>query len=620
MPKPVPKPVPTPVPKPVCKPVPKPQPPNCGGEANLKHDLVKSKQADELFARIQSDIKWQKQLEAKLESTGITPFKGCLAQLNTVLPGILKAGLVALVHCRGLMAIGQPFHGLQAAVELPAYVTLAEMLAILRLYTGNELYQGLNSAMNDQEKRETQIDPWLPVIKLLELACRAVPTKFRKGSLYNKPLYVFRGVNWKYPNTTEPNPAGHFRLGSIRTFWQFTSHALTKQAAATFAGQSGTIFRVLLVDAPYLEPLSCYPWEQEVLLAPLTKYRIVRVSKDGPHDLIDLVQIKTYPAVLRPYTGGYSRNELADSPSLFAGVVLALLQASGTVTLRDRDLMKDLHESLLPKKIPRINYLVSWFVDAKPTNWTLLLKAAQAKSIVGPLPEGEAETRVLVQYACGLCLLGLAGRKALPPSGTPELGCQLLHQALGFGGPSLFPPAAAALAQRYTAHPPVAMPGTTMPVPTTEELLGIGARAKLASAQLLMGAKLERQGRYAKAAASFKAADSQGYEEAAFRLGLLYEFDRAQPRVPTTPHRAACEQYYRCHTHAEALFRRGRLLLLGLGIDPDVPLAVKLLERALVMGCLLAAGPLSDVYQSREDHDGAARMAAFMHPASALAQ
>jgi hypothetical protein len=150
----------------------------------------------------------------------------------------------------------------------------------IRLYTTqwenneNSLYWLLNRDLREANHRE-QMEPWFGYLKLFLMGLMKLPSENRT---------VYRGVKMDFSE----DYAGKEDI----TWWHINSCSENVKALEDFIGQSGkrTLFSIESCRGKMIQECSDYPEEQEILLLPGTRLRVVGILKQ-PSDL-HIIQLK----------------------------------------------------------------------------------------------------------------------------------------------------------------------------------------------------------------------------------------------------------------------------------------------------------------------------------------
>jgi hypothetical protein len=134
--------------------------------------------------------------------------------------------------------------------------------AAIYLYTmPNEFVSKLNIVLRDPNRQ--LLKPWLHFLKLFMTALQKLPpTK----------ATVWRGVNYDATLT--------FVEGEVYTWWNITSCSMDLKSVQPFLGEDGTLFAIETIHGRNISTFSAVSDEQEVILMPCTRVRVISNSSD----------------------------------------------------------------------------------------------------------------------------------------------------------------------------------------------------------------------------------------------------------------------------------------------------------------------------------------------------
>ncbi|CAF0733536.1 unnamed protein product [Rotaria sordida] len=127
----------------------------------------------------------------------------------------------------------------------------------------NSFYQVINSALRAEDR--SSLKPWFGYLKLFGTAVQKLPT-VRKN--------LWRGV------TTDI--AKNFKVGDEFTWWTISSCSTSVNIIKHFLGSNSTLFLIEAVNGKDISVYTNYPSENEVILCPGTRLRVVSDPLDQP--------------------------------------------------------------------------------------------------------------------------------------------------------------------------------------------------------------------------------------------------------------------------------------------------------------------------------------------------
>ena len=155
------------------------------------------------------------------------------------------------------------------------YLSEAEKAAIY-LYTLNGLYKELNRICRDRDLRE--INLWKPYGVNIIRALKKLPYYWGE---------VYRGISWPMKNFE-----GTYVPNNVVLWDAFTSTTKKRDVAKKFAKKS-VLFEIITWHGRWIQPLSRYENEEEVLLVASTFFRVTSVKKniEGLNYIVKLEEI-----------------------------------------------------------------------------------------------------------------------------------------------------------------------------------------------------------------------------------------------------------------------------------------------------------------------------------------
>jgi hypothetical protein len=139
--------------------------------------------------------------------------------------------------------------------------------AAIFLYTmewgENSFYQVLNRALRAEDR--SSLKPWFAYLKLFDTVAHKLPT-VRKN--------LWRGV--------ARDVAKNFKKGDEFTWWTISSCSTSVNIIKDFLGSNSTLFLIEAVNGKDVSNYTNYPSENEVILCPGTRLRVVIDPLDQP--------------------------------------------------------------------------------------------------------------------------------------------------------------------------------------------------------------------------------------------------------------------------------------------------------------------------------------------------
>lgn len=175
--------------------------------------------------------------------------------------GIASKPLQTLVRaCKELMLDESAKKSVETVAGIGKGKLTVDEAAAIHMYTTNALYQKLNAALRNQDRKSVTV--YFPYLRLLLSA-------LRKLEPCAKPLY--RGVNLDL--------ASQYPEGSTVTWWAVSSCTTELAVANSFGG--GTLFKIKPRTSVPIKMFSAYKNEEELVLAPGIQLKVLKVSKIG---------------------------------------------------------------------------------------------------------------------------------------------------------------------------------------------------------------------------------------------------------------------------------------------------------------------------------------------------
>ncbi|CAF1451282.1 unnamed protein product [Adineta steineri] len=139
--------------------------------------------------------------------------------------------------------------------------------AAVYLYTmewgENSFYRIINRALRAEDR--STLKPWFAYLKLFDVAVQKLPT-IRKN--------LWRGV----PKDVTTN----FKKGDEFTWWTISSCSTSVNIIKNFLGPNSTLFLIEAINGKDVSSCTNYPNEDEVILCPGTRFRVVSDPLDQP--------------------------------------------------------------------------------------------------------------------------------------------------------------------------------------------------------------------------------------------------------------------------------------------------------------------------------------------------
>lgn len=162
-----------------------------------------------------------------------------------------------------------------AAAGNPDKAMSSELYAAILLYTGNSIYRELNRVLRTDWKSARKYWNYL---RLYFAAMECMP---------KKPVTLWRGIAADLYDEYVP--------GKVITWWMVSSCTSSKQVAENFMNQLGSTATLLTLhtkNACDISPLSFYPHEQESLLSPGTKLKVLSRKRKGKVAEIEVEEVE----------------------------------------------------------------------------------------------------------------------------------------------------------------------------------------------------------------------------------------------------------------------------------------------------------------------------------------
>ncbi|CAF3600529.1 unnamed protein product [Adineta steineri] len=139
--------------------------------------------------------------------------------------------------------------------------------AAVYLYTmewgENSFYQVINRALRAEDR--SALKPWFAYLKLFDVAVQKLPN-VRKN--------LWRGVS--------KDITRNFKKGDEFTWWTISSCSTSVNIIKDFLGPNSTLFLIEAINGKDVSSCTNYPNENEVILCPGTRFRVVSDPLDQP--------------------------------------------------------------------------------------------------------------------------------------------------------------------------------------------------------------------------------------------------------------------------------------------------------------------------------------------------
>ncbi|CAF4903340.1 unnamed protein product [Rotaria sp. Silwood1] len=139
--------------------------------------------------------------------------------------------------------------------------------AAIFLYTmewgESSLYQVINRTLRAEDR--STLKPWFGYLKLFDAAVQKLPTVQKN---------IWRGA--------ARNIAQNYKAGDEFTWWTISSCSTTVNIIKDFLGSNSTLFLIEAVNGKDISKYTNYPSENEVILCPGTRLRVVSDPLDQP--------------------------------------------------------------------------------------------------------------------------------------------------------------------------------------------------------------------------------------------------------------------------------------------------------------------------------------------------
>ncbi|CAF1224096.1 unnamed protein product [Adineta steineri] len=139
--------------------------------------------------------------------------------------------------------------------------------AAVYLYTmewgENSFYQVLNRALRAEDR--SSLKPWFAYLKLFDVAVQKLP---------NVQKILWRGV----PKDITRN----YKQGDEFTWWTISSCSTSVNKIKDFLGPNSTLFSIEAINGKDVSSCTNYPNENEAILCPGTRFRVVSDPLDQP--------------------------------------------------------------------------------------------------------------------------------------------------------------------------------------------------------------------------------------------------------------------------------------------------------------------------------------------------
>ncbi|CAF3486039.1 unnamed protein product [Rotaria sp. Silwood1] len=127
----------------------------------------------------------------------------------------------------------------------------------------SSLYQVINRTLRAEDR--STLKPWFGYLKLFDAAVQKLPTVQKN---------IWRGA--------ARNIAQNYKAGDEFTWWTISSCSTTVNIIKDFLGSNSTLFLIEAVNGKDISKYTNYPSENEVILCPGTRLRVVSDPLDQP--------------------------------------------------------------------------------------------------------------------------------------------------------------------------------------------------------------------------------------------------------------------------------------------------------------------------------------------------
>jgi hypothetical protein len=147
-------------------------------------------------------------------------------------------------------------HGLTRDESAAVYLYTME-------WSESSLYQMINRALRSENR--PSLKPWFAYLKLFDTAVQKLP---------NLRMNVWRGVT--------RDIARNYKMGDEFTWWSINSCSTSVNVIKDFLGPNSTLFLIEVVNGKDISRYTNFPSENEVILCPGTRFRVVSDALDQP--------------------------------------------------------------------------------------------------------------------------------------------------------------------------------------------------------------------------------------------------------------------------------------------------------------------------------------------------
>ncbi|CAF1281800.1 unnamed protein product [Adineta steineri] len=191
----------------------------------------------------------------------LVPLSKALEPISSTIDQLDRFGKIAKTQCHFPSE-----HGLTRDESAAVYLYTME-------WGENSFYRVINRALRAEDR--SALKPWFAYLKLFDVAVHKLPA-VRKN--------IWRGV----PKDITRN----FKKGDDFTWWSISSCSTSVDIIKDFLGPNSTLFLIEALNGKDVSSYSSYSKENEVILCPGTRFRVVSDPLDqSPMHLIHLREI-----------------------------------------------------------------------------------------------------------------------------------------------------------------------------------------------------------------------------------------------------------------------------------------------------------------------------------------
>lgn len=158
--------------------------------------------------------------------------------------------------------------------KIPNVCGLENVEQLALYYYSQDYYRKLNEVMRNKSSDSEEYQKHAPFIKTLNLAL---------GKLKDHKSIVYRGINLSDEQVKD------FKEGEAVVFSSFSSASRRKQFSEQFSKSVG--FVIQSKTGKYIQPFSVNKYEEEVLLPPGAKFKVIKKDRVGNRWLIELEEV-----------------------------------------------------------------------------------------------------------------------------------------------------------------------------------------------------------------------------------------------------------------------------------------------------------------------------------------